>query len=411
MDTDVRSISAPRPSTSAPQGLRADIQALRALAVGLVIVNHLWPERLPGGYLGVDIFFVISGYLITSHLRREIDTKGSINLARFWARRARRLLPAAILVIMFSAAVTWWLLPVTLQQSAFQQIGAAGAYVLNWLLASSSLDYFAQGSHLSPVTHYWSLSVEEQFYIFWPLLLLIGLLSTRRRPQARRPVIATTFALVFIGSLLWAIWSTAAEPVAAYFQTGGRAWEFAAGGLLALVPANHRLHKTVAGAASWALWTIVLGCAYVYGSTTGFPGTAALVPVLATVALIWIGPAGTADWSPQRVFTFRPVQWIGDISYSLYLWHWPLIVGAIAMFGHLTMAMKLVILVVVVVLSWLTKRYVEDPVRFSSWSAFQRPSIVIAGTVATVALILGGSAAGAGILDTRARQAAVDLFS
>ena len=133
---------------------RPDIQALRAVAVGLVLLNHLWPQRVPGGFIGVDVFFVISGFLITAHLRREVDSSGRVGLPAFWARRAKRLLPAAMVVLAFSVVVTAVWLPITNRQSAFDQIGAAGTYVLNWVLASSSLNYFAQGSASTPVTHY-----------------------------------------------------------------------------------------------------------------------------------------------------------------------------------------------------------------------------------------------------------------
>jgi peptidoglycan/LPS O-acetylase OafA/YrhL len=193
-------------------------------------VNHLWAGDVSGGFIGVDIFFVISGFLITAHLRREVELTGSLKLAQFWARRAKRLLPAAILVLVASAMITAWILPVTSAQAAYAEIGSAGAYALNWWLAADSLDYFAF-SALSPVTHYWSLSVEEQFYIVWPLLILVGLLFSRSRgARVRYWIMVGTLGLVFVGSLAWAVWSVSAMPNAAYFQTPGRAWEFAAGG-------------------------------------------------------------------------------------------------------------------------------------------------------------------------------------
>lgn len=191
------------------KGVRADIQSLRALAVGLVILNHLWPGDLPGGYIGVDIFFVISGYLITSQLLREVDATGTVKLGRFWARRAKRLLPAALLVLVVSSVITLTLVPLLYQQSAFRQIAASGAYFLNWLLFAESADYFAQTDALSPVTHYWSLSVEEQFYIVWPLLILgVVVLTKARSARVRRASLALAMSALLATSFAWAVFST-----------------------------------------------------------------------------------------------------------------------------------------------------------------------------------------------------------
>ncbi|KAB1867345.1 acyltransferase family protein [Microbacterium algeriense] len=388
---------------------RADIQSLRALAVGLVIVNHLRPNDIPGGYLGVDVFFVISGFLITSHLRREADTTGTVNLARFWARRAKRLLPAAILVLVASAAITYWLLPITSVRQVLGEIGAAGGYFLNWVLAANSQDYFAQDG-VSPVTHYWSLSVEEQFYLVWPVLILFGLFVSRRRSSRFRYwTLLGTLAVVFLGSFAWAIWSVASEPNAAYFQTTGRAWEFAAGGLIAFLPARRAKATAAMSMLSWLLWGALLGCAFAYGPASGFPGMAALIPVAATSVLIAIGDGGPR-WAPQRVFAWRPVQFIGDISYSLYLWHWPLIVAVTAIAGTLSRLSAVGVVLVTVVLAWATKRYVEDPVRFAKGRMWKTPARVLAATVATVAILLGGSAAATASITVRAQQTAEALY-
>lgn len=390
-------------------GQRADIQSLRAVAVGLVIVNHMWPGDLPGGYIGVDIFFVISGFLITSHLQREVDATGSVKLARFWARRAKRLLPAAILVLAASTAITYWLLPVTSARSVLGEVAAAGAYVLNWVLAADSLDYFAHDV-ISPVTHYWSLSVEEQFYIVWPILILLAIVLARRlTPTLRKRVMLGALGLVFAGSLGWAVWSVATEPNAAYFQTTGRAWEFAAGGLLAFLPAARGRANVFRAIASWGLWAVIATCGLAYGPETGFPGTAALVPVAATAALIWIGNSG-ARFSPQRMLTFPPIQFIGDISYSLYLWHWPLIVAAIAVLGDLSGIAKAVLLAVTVVLAWLTKKYVEDTVRSARGPVFEHPWRVLVATSATIALIFVGTSSAAAMITSRAESAAQRLY-
>lgn len=401
------------PSTSSTvrrHVFRADIQALRALAVGLVLLNHLWPDHLSGGYIGVDIFFVISGFLITSQLKREVDSTGTVKLARFWSRRAKRLLPAAILVLIASAMITAWTVPVTSARAAYTQIGAAGAYVLNWVLSAASLDYFAH-SVLSPVTHYWSLSVEEQFYAVWPLLILLGLLLSRSHSaRIRHWMMFGTLCLVFVGSLALAVWSVQTVRNAAYFQTTGRAWEFAAGGLIALLPAKEWRSSRAKVLASWTLCAVVLVCAVTYGPATGFPGPAALVPIAATAVLIWFGDGGS-PLSPQRVFAVRPVQFMGDISYSLYLWHWPLIVAATFLTGHLTALAKVGILAVTFLLSWLTKRYVEDTVRFAKGPVLGKPGRVLVVTAAAVAIVLGGTTAASANIGNRARTAAEHLYA
>jgi peptidoglycan/LPS O-acetylase OafA/YrhL len=222
-----------------PKGLRTDIQALRAFAVLVVLLNHLWPEHLSGGFIGVDVFFVISGYLITAHLFREHERSGKIALGSFWARRAKRLLPAALLVLVVSAVLAYVFIPAPRNQNDFVQIGWAAMYVLNWVLSSQSLDYFAQEDGQTLVVHYWSLSVEEQFYIFWPILLAVAFLLMRSISKKKRTrFLVATILLVVVSSFTYAVWGVATRPEAVYFETTARAWEFGAGALLALVPSD-----------------------------------------------------------------------------------------------------------------------------------------------------------------------------
>lgn len=389
--------------------IRPDIQTIRALAVALVVLNHLWPGDLPGGYLGVDVFFVLSGYLITSHLRREVDSTGTVKLGAFWARRAKRLLPAALLVLIASAAITLICVPLVYQQSAFQQIGAAGTYFLNWLLVIESADYFASGSAISPVTHYWSLSVEEQFYVVWPLIILAALLVTKARSnRTRNKAILVAMILVFGASLCWAIYSTANGNAGAYFATTGRAWEFAAGSLLAFLPHAPAINRHMAAAASWMMWGVLIACSFAYGPLSGFPGALALIPVAATVALIWI--PSPAAWAPQQVLVVRPTVFLGDISYSLYLWHWPIIVAAFSVVGgSLNGAQKAIVIAISVLLAWLTKKYVEDPVRRTRLRSLRSPVGVLVAAVASIALLWGGVAAATPDVSGRAQAAVEEL--
>ncbi|KQZ24549.1 acyltransferase family protein [Microbacterium sp. Root553] len=397
--------------TGPQRDFRTDLQALRAVAVLAVIVNHMWPEVLPGGYIGVDVFFAISGFLITSHLLRESRSTGKIRLGAFWARRARRLLPAALVVLAVCAIFTVVKMPLPQWQDELYQIGAAAVYVLNWLLSSNSLDYFAQGEAQTLVTHYWSLSVEEQFYIVWPIILLVvAWLTFRRAKRTQVVVTAVVFASIAIVSLAWAVYSNAQTPSAAYFQTTGRAWEFAAGGLVALLPVFSETIRRRLSAFVWLGWALILGSAVLLDSQSGVPGPAALIPVLGVVLVIAIGEA-EHTWSTRAITSFRPVQIIGDVSYSAYLWHWPLIVAAPVILSQpIGTPDKFVLLAITLVLALLTKRFVEDPVRLGPL-ARTRPRWILVMTLVAMAVVVIPSAVGVIALRDRGVAATAALVA
>ncbi|MDQ0709383.1 peptidoglycan/LPS O-acetylase OafA/YrhL [Arthrobacter woluwensis] len=359
-----------------PQGkFRTDIQALRALAVAAVVVNHLWPAALPGGYVGVDIFFVISGFLITRHLVGELRGTGRVRFAAFYARRMRRLLPAALLVSVVGLVASWFILPYSRWLDVAWETLAASFYGENWMLAAKSIDYSADHELATPVQHYWSLSVEEQFYLIWPLLLAGAfLLALRLRKQPLR-LLSLVMGVVFAASLAYSVYFTATSKNEAYFVTTTRAWEFALGGLLAIVTfalsgRGARAHDAEPPAAAQR-WMGALGFAGVaalvyslatFSTETDFPGFMALIPVLGTGAIVLSGSVLGRSALPW--VGFRPVQFLGDISYSLYLWHWPLIILAMPLLGReLGNREKVVIAVLAIILAFLTKRYVEDPGR------------------------------------------------
>jgi peptidoglycan/LPS O-acetylase OafA/YrhL len=388
-----------------------DVQGLRAFAVVSVIVFHLWPDRLSGGYLGVDIFFVISGYLISAHLRREVKRTGTVRLFRFWARRARRLLPAAMIVLLFCIVVTALWVPITGRQSIYNQILAAGAYFLNWFLAATSLNYFTSGSSWSPVTHYWSLSAEEQFYIVWPLLIVVALLIMRKRSQhARNLLVLVIFSAVACASFAWACFSVSTQPAAAYFETTGHAWEFAVGGLLTFVPRPKKLAAPHITWLSWAAWSVLFVAIFTLNADSGFPGPLALIPVAATMFIIWASDSPNR-FAPSQVLAFRPVQSTGDISYSLYLWHWPLIFAApLILHRGLTAVDKVVIVAITIAIAYLSKRFVEDPVRTSKVRIVASTPTALALTAVSVALLVGATSTFANQMDQRARTAAESLY-
>jgi len=382
--------------------LLPEIQALRALAVAAVLVFHLVPSRFPGGFIGVDIFFVISGFLITGHLLREIDRSGRIDVARFWARRAKRLLPAALVTLAVVSLATFALVPRVLWGKFFGETLAATFYVQNWRLAADSVDYFAAAGHPSPVQHFWTLSVEEQFYVALPLLLLGGLALHR---WSRVPVRALLLGLlggVVAVSLVVSVLHSASNPAVAYFSSFTRAWEFAVGGLLAFLPVTGRLAGSlairtgVAGAGCLAIGAALA----TFDERTVFPGHAALLPVLGTVAVIW---GGTLPWrcSPSGIGAWSPVATVGRVSYAIYLWHWPLVVLLpVATGSKLRLADMVVVSVGSLVLALVTTRWVEDPVRFSPrlLGGARRPRTVALWSIAGMVVV--GAVAGIGLAAT-----------
>ncbi len=378
--------------------VRPEIQALRAVAVLTVVVYHVWPRAMPGGFVGVDVFFAISGFLITAHLVREVDLTGTLSVWRFWARRARRLLPAALLTLFVCAIGTILLVPQLYWQQFLTEIGASTAYVQNWQLAADAVDYLAADNRQSPVQHFWSLSAEEQFYVLWPLLIIAAAAWTAHRRLAIAGVLVTVTGL----SLAYSITQTAANPAAAYFVTPTRAWEFGAGGLLALIgtravlPGGTRAALPDAARAllSWAGLAAIVYASAFYSTETAFPGWAAAVPVVGALAVMYAGMP-RARWAPSRALALRPAQFLGDISYSVYLWHWPLLVFAPFVFvdPDLTQT-RIAVLVLTVLLAWVTKVLVEDPVRRSGWLTAQpRATFAVSGAAMAVvaAVLIGGT--------------------
>jgi len=394
---------------TARRGLRVDIQALRAVAVTMVVVYHLWPTRLTGGFIGVDVFFVISGFLITSHLIGHAPRSGA-DLLAFWGRRIRRLLPASLFVLAVTMIASWALLPDSRWQSTSAQVRAAALYFVNWRLARDAVDYLAQDAAASPVQHFWSLSVEEQFYLGWPILiLLLGLLArlTRRRPALWYGL---GLGAVVLGSFAWSVRDTTSDPAAAYFISQTRIWELGIGGLTALaagvMPRSAlRPPARTALAATGLLGVLVV--ALTFDEATPFPGWRAALPVLAT-ALVILADAPLAS-PPVRWMAARPVQWLGDISYSVYLWHWPLIVLLPAARHHDRDGLDdVLILVLTLALAAASKRWIEDAFRTARWNRRLVPTYAAgaAGMVVVVALCTAVTAqAQAHVDEDRARLA------
>lgn len=341
---------------------RSDIQAMRALAVSSVVVYHLWPGGLTGGFVGVDVFFVISGFLIGGHLLSEMRGTGRLGLGRFWVRRAKRLLPASLLVLLVVSLCTLAFAPLSVRKDFLDQVVGSVFYVQNWVLAEKSVDYMAIGDAASPVQHFWSLSVEEQLYVALPITLMLVLLATKNRLRAHRDrIVLLVLVSALVLSLTWSFLDTRSDSSVAYFSTGTRAWEFILGALVTYVPriASER-SRVCLGVVGFGT---VSAAALFLGDQSSFPGLLALLPVLGTALMLLADGVGPVAWLGRA----RPVKWLGDISYAVYLWHWPIIILTPYATGEaLTATQKMLVVVATLIISHISTFYLEYPVRASS---------------------------------------------
>lgn len=364
-------------STSLHPLPRHDIQGLRALAVLAVVGAHAigWPR---GGFVGVDVFFVVSGFLITGALLREIRTIGGIRLGAFFGRRARRILPAALVVLVITAATAFAVFPrARAEQTLVDALWSAG-FAANWHFAAIGTDYFHADDAVSPLQHFWSLAVEEQFYLVWPVLLLIAIavMPPAARRSARTAVVVGAVAItVLAGSFGWAMLQSDAAPVPAYFSTFTRAWELAAGAAIAVaVPALRRLPVGLGAAMSWlGLAGLISALAVIDPEAAGFPAPWAAWPVAATALVL----AGGVPGDPRHRHLFpltNPVSVaVGDVSFSLYLWHFPVIVVAAVLLPAGDVATWLV-LGITGILAVASYHLVEQPFRHLPLGRTSRPA-------------------------------------
>ena len=352
------------------------IQALRAVAATLVVLFHA--KLAPGGFIGVDIFYVISGYLITGIIVKEITLSGAFNYRNFFLRRAKRLLPASISVLILTAFGAWLFLPPTIRSSLGQDIFAASIYISNYLFAWWQNDYQNLNATPSPVIHYWSLAVEEQFYLLWPLIIFT-LWKIGRQRLVFRGVLGIT-----ILSFLFSLFLTNAAPIWAFYSLPTRAWELGVGALLLFIPKELLEKKSVSR--TLIVWLSALTLPYGvirFSDNTPFPGTAALYPVLATALLI----AFIHSWPPilNDFSRLRFVQWLGEISYPFYLWHWPLLVIPSTRFGRpLTLLERFLLIALTALAADLTHRFIEKPFSRRKLSNRQTTKFALAATLSGV---------------------------
>ncbi len=361
------------------QRFRKDIEGLRAVAILAVVLYHAHVGAVPGGYVGVDVFFVISGYLITDHLWREVQERHQLSFSNFYARRIRRLLPASFFVLAATAIASAAILPPLAARATLKDGVACALYVGNYRFALLQTSYLTASAPPSPFQQYWSLGVEEQFYLLWPAVLLAASLVWRRRRASRaayadapsgmpsRVTAAAVLGVIAVSSCAFSIWLTHASEPWAFFSLPTRAWELAVGGLIALgAPVVARLKG--APLLGWLGLGLVLWSVLSFSTTTPFPGTAALVPVLGTVAIIAAGAAPGGSRGPARVLRAAPMQVTGRVSYSWYLWHWPFLILVPAALGHaLSLGQNLGVAAFSFLVAIATFVLLERPVRLSSW--------------------------------------------
>jgi peptidoglycan/LPS O-acetylase OafA/YrhL len=377
---------------------RADVQGLRAIAVLTVIAGHAGVPFLPGGFVGVDVFFVISGFLISQLLFREVERSDRISIPGFYARRARRILPAATLVTIATiVASAVWLSAIDLIEVCKDAVWTV-FFAANIRFAAVGTDYFAQDQPPSPLQHYWSLSVEEQFYLVWPALLL-GLVLLAKRRALRQRLVLAVLVLVTGASFVWSVVLTSSDPLAAYFSTPARVWELGLGALTALVATGiaARWSAVLRGLVCTTGLALIAYACLSYSDATPFPGYAAAVPVVGSALVLLAGAGGQADQPlPIRALGVLPMRTVGDWSYSLYLWHWPVLIIAARVvdpdLGHgLGFWRTTACLVGVFVLSALTYRYVEQPFRSPLRFPVRRALLLYPTAVAlVVATSVGG---------------------
>jgi peptidoglycan/LPS O-acetylase OafA/YrhL len=371
---------------------RPDIEGLRAVAVLAVVVFHAGVPGVGGGFVGVDVFFVISGFLITGLLWREIAATGTVRLARFYGARARRLLPASAAVGVVTAVASAALLPPMQARDVLGDGIASALYVGNYRFALHGTDYLAADAPPSPFQHYWSLGVEEQFYLLWPALLIGTALVVRRRWKSAMSVpYLAVLGLVVASSLAISLTWTRTLPPWAFFSLPARAWELAIGGLIALTANRWRQmpHPMAAITGGVGMTMIIVACAEL-GGATPYPGTAALLPTIGTALVIGAGCATTND-GIGRVLSVPAMRAIGRVSYSWYLWHWPVLLLAPPLLGHpLGLPERLAAALVSLGLATLTLQFIEDPSRFAApLRRSAARSLALGGAATVVAICVG----------------------
>lgn len=390
--------------------LRPDIQALRAIAVMLVISYHVAPQLIPGGYVGVDVFFVISGYLMTSHLGRELLSTGKIRFRAFYLRRARRLLPMALLVLLVTLGAGLLFLPRTYWLALGIQIPASALYVENWALALNSVNYLASPDSQSTVQQYWSLSLEEQFYIVWPAALVLVALIARVAKWSLGRAIAVFVIVAGSVSMVYCVVATEWTPSVAYFVTPARIWEFCLGALVWLLASRLAQSRRLRALLALTGLALIVVATFAFSDQTKFPGAAALIPCIGTALVIFAELP--RDSILTRTMSLRPVQWLGGVSYSAYLWHWPLlIILPFALNAALNPVIRITVVVATLALSALSKPLVENTFIRGRFSRTRPWTFVASVALVTVVIVSTSVVAAVGVANQLTRDSSAPTLT
>jgi peptidoglycan/LPS O-acetylase OafA/YrhL len=351
---------------------RPDVEGLRAVAVVLVVLYHAGVPKVTGGYVGVDVFFVLSGFVITGLLLRERVSSGRTKLLAFYGRRCRRILPAATLVIIVTVLAAYHWLGFLTGNSTAQTARTASLFYANFHFISVGTNYLASQAPPSALQNYWSLSVEEQFYVVYPTLFIVAALVWSQ--VSLRLKLTVLLVISIAASLIWSIHQTATNGTAAYFSPFTHAWELALGGLVAVGSFQlAKLPRSVAIAMSWIGLAGIFVAAFEFTSTTAYPGSAVALPVVAT-ALVVAGGTAAPTWGAEALLRLHPFRWLGKLSYSLYLWHWPvLIIAGQYAFHPLSVKDNLGWVLVALGLSIVSYFIVENPIRH--WKFLTRSAV------------------------------------
>lgn len=339
---------------------RPEIQGLRAVAIGMVIVYHIWFDRVSGG---VDIFLFLTGFFITGSLLRMYERTGTVSVGQYLGRLSKRLLPSVAVVLLAVMVATYLWLPRTRWRDILDEVIASALYYENWVLAFNAVDYLEQDSSASPLQHFWSLSIQGQFYIACLLLVFVGILVARMTGSSVKRMTFVLLMGMLSVSLTYSVIKTSENQPWAYFDTGARLWEFALGGLLAIALPYIRVPQRLRFALGWLGLLALVSCGALVSVATLFPGYVALWPVGAAMLIV---VAGTTHhrWGVDRLLGWKPFAWVGDLAYGLYLWHWPVLIVYLQIAGDDTAGLLGGIYVVAasVLLAWLTKVAVADRV-------------------------------------------------
>ena len=382
-----------------PKDFRPDIEGLRGFTLLAILGFHAEVPGVGGGFVGPDVFFIISGFVITGQLFREVSTTGTIKLRPFYGSRARRLLPVSAAVGVVTVIASAILLPPLQSRTVMGDGIACALYVGNYWFIARGVNYFATHVPPSPFQHFWTLGVEEQFYLLWPPMIIGTAWLIRRRARrrgdtdttsAKRPYLVL-LSVIAVGSFVLSFVATYAFSAIAYFSLPTRAWDLAAGGLVALtVDRWRRLQPRAAAITGWAGLALLLLACNQLSSTTHYPGAAALLPMLGTVLVLGAGCA-LPSLGCGRVLAWSPMRAIGRLSYSWYLWHWPFLVLAPALLGHpLGLTGRLAMVALSGAVGVLTLRFLENPLRYAP-RLRRSPlrSIAVGGVASAVAACVG----------------------